>query len=222
MHSGAVKAADDAIITGYTTADTNLQNQIDNVNTNKLNKTQKATASPIMGIKYAESDVRGVDPALVTSYQNGIMTWRDKAELQALGKWYECVPGKPTEIQTQFKSIEPHSKLWINPALRIVYLRFYYKDFNSWAEGKKEADIWMPTTPDIRTEAGDPSIFWDQIAPIYTIWGPTNVPYIQIGVDADGIFRIRSSEKVTSKKTIAGSLFWFYRDNSSYGRWKYE
>ena len=37
---------------------------------------------------------------------------------------------------------------------------------------------------------------------MHTIWSPTNIPYIQIGVDShDGIFKIRSSEKVTSKKT---------------------
>ena len=221
VHSGAIKAADDAIIAGYTTADTNLQNQINNLNDNKLNKTQNATASPINGIRYAEYDVRGLNPAPLTSYQNGVMTWRDKAELQALGKWYECVPGTPTQTyQTQFRSIEPHSIVWVNPALRIVYLRFYYKNFNGWAEGGKEADIWMPTTTDIRTEGGDPATFWDQISPIYTMWAPTNIPYIQIGVDAAGIFRIRSSEKVTSKKTIAGSLFWFYRDGPSYDRWK--
>lgn len=220
VHSGAIKAADDAIVQGYTDADTNLQNQINN----KLDKTQNATASPINGIKYADhDDIIGLRPALLTDYQNGAMTWRDKAELQALGKWYECVPGKPTKkTQTQFKSIEPHSMVWVNPALRIVYLRFYYRDFNSWAEGGKEADIYMATKKDIYTEVGDPAIFWDQIAPISTMWGPTNIPYIQIGVDADGIFKIRSSEKVTSKKTISGSLFWFYRDGPSYSRWKYE
>lgn len=221
VHSGAIKAADDAIIQGYTNADANLQNQINNLNNNKLDKTQNAKASPITGIKYAESDTRGVIPAKLTSYQNGIMTWRDKAELQSLGKWYECVPGKPTKTwQTQFKSIEPHSIVWVNPALRIVYLRFYYKDFNRWAEGKKEADIYMATKTDMYTEVGAPATFWDQIRPIHTMWSPTNITYIQIGVDSDGIFKIRSSERVTSKKTISGSLFWFYRDDPSYNRWQ--
>ena len=221
VHSGAIKAADDAIIQGYTNADTNLQNQINNLNNNKLDKTQNAKASPITGIKYAETDVRGIRPAKLTSYQNGVMTWRDKAELQSLGKWYECVPSTPTKTwQTQFKSIEPHSIVWVNPALRIVYLRFYYKDFNRWAEGKKEADIYMATKTDMYTEAGDPATFWDQIRPIHTMWSPTNITYIQIGVDSDGIFKIRSSEKVTSKKTISGSLFWFYRDDPSYNRWQ--
>ena len=221
VHSGAIKAADDAIIQGYTNADINLQNQINNLNNNKLNKTQNATASPITGIKYAENNTRGFRPAKLTSYQNGVMTWRDKAELQSLGKWYECVPGRPTKTwQTQFKSIEPHSIVWVNPALRIVYLRFYYRDFNKWAEGNKEADIYMATKRDIYTEAGDPSIFWDQIRPMHTMWSPTNIPYIQIGVDSDGIFKIRSSEKVTSKKTISGSLFWFYGDFTAYNRWQ--
>ena len=221
VHSGAIKAADDAIIQGYTNADINLQNQINNLNNNKLNKTQNATASPITGIKYAENNVRGFRPAKLTSYQNGVMTWRDKAELQSLGRWYECVPGTPTkQRQIQFKSIEPHSIVWVNPALRIVYLRFYYRDFNKWAEGNKEADIYMATKRDIYTEAGDPSIFWDQIRPMHTMWSPTNIPYIQIGVDSDGIFKIRSSEKVTSKKTISGSLFWFYGDFTSYNRWQ--
>lgn len=221
VHSGAIKAADDAIIQGYTNADTNLQNQINNLNNNKLDKTQNATASPITGIKYA-TDVRGFRPAKLTSYQNGVMTWRDKAELQSLGRWYECVPGTPTkQRQIQFKSIEPHSIVWVNPALRIVYLRFYYRDFNRWAKGNKEADIYMATKRDIYTEAGDPAIFWYQIRPMHTIWSPTNIPYIQIGVDShDGIFKIRSSEKVTSKKTISGSLFWFYGDFTSYDRWQ--
>lgn len=221
VHSGAIKAADDAIIQGYTNADTNLQNQINDLNDNKLNKTQKAIASPITSIKYAESDVRGIRPAELTSYQNGIMTWRDKAELQSLGQWHECVPGTPTKKwQTQFKSIEPHSIVWVNPALRMVYLGFLYKNFNSWAEGNKEADIYMATKTDIYTRVGDPATFWDQIAPIYTVWAPTNISYIQIGVDSDGIFKIRSSQKVTSKKTIYGSLFWFYRDGPSYDRWQ--
>ena len=38
VHSGAIKAADDAIRTDFTNADINLQNQINDINNNKLPK----------------------------------------------------------------------------------------------------------------------------------------------------------------------------------------
>ena len=228
VHSGAVKLADDTIRNDFTYADTQLQNSINNITNNelpkKVNNNQYAKASPINGIKYADPDVRGLDPEPLTTAQNGLMTWRDKAELQALGRWYECVhPDNKTQtFQKTFKSINKHSVIWVNPALRIVYYRYSCKTFKKgWWYGEKQIDHYMATASDMTNEGDNykGSIFWDQVAPIHTIWAPTNHVGIQMGMGKDGILHFRSASKITKDITLAGSLFWFYRSQTLYNRW---
>ena len=232
VHSGAVKTANDAITNAFTSADTNLQNQINTINNTelpkKVNNNQYAQASPVYGIKYAEPDIRGLDPQPLTTYQNGLMTWRDKAELQSLGIWYECVhPNNKTKTwQHTFKSIEKNSTIWVNPALRIVEYRFYCKKFKKgwWYDGKN-CDMYMAgeynNSTDMANEGDNNkgSYFWDQVSPISGLWGPTNHINIQMGMTTDGILKFRSTSKITKDIGLQGTLFWFYRDDSSYNRW---
>ena len=79
----------------------------------------------------------------------------------------------------------------------------------------------MATSSDMTNEAKNykGSIFCDQVAPIHTIWAPTNHVGIQMGMGKDGILHFRSDSKITKDITLAGSLFWFYRSQTLYNRW---
>lgn len=192
----------------------------------------KAAIGNINGISSAQNDVRGVNPSITGTKQDGLMSWKDKAELTALGTWYECVHSnaKTKDYQHVFNSVPCWDKkknkycvLWVNPALRMCYLKFAYADFpvSKWDETKKNSDLYQATTYDLKYDGStkNDAILWDHVAPIYHIWNPTNHPHITIGIDADGILRLRSTTTITKAYGIYASLMWFYRDNPSYGRW---
>ena len=130
------------------------------------------------------------------------MRWQDKAQLIQLGIWYE-------KTRSDNKSIGEHMTLWINPAIRICYLKFSYKNFkvSKWDNIYADSAEW-----DWYSSSSEHLL--DVCAPIHPIWAPTNHPHINIGIDTTARFYIRSSEKITKDLTISGSLFWFYRDNN--------
>lgn len=211
VHSGAIKAAEDAIIQGYTNADTNLQNQINDINNNKLPKKANndvyANVGSTNGIASYQDDWRGFNPKASGDCHNGLMKWQDKAQLLQLGIWYEVK-------RAQHASLGEHMTLWVNPAMRICYLKFYYKNFpvNKWDNIYSDSAEW-----DWYSSSSDH--FLDNCAPISNIWAATNVPHINIGIDTTARFYVRSSEKITKSYSIYGSLFWFYRDDNIYSRW---
>lgn len=206
-----------------------VQTTLDNFNT-KLNT--NAAIGTINGLAYAQNDIRGFNPSLTGTKQNGLMTWKDKAEITALGTWYECVHrnAKTKDYQHIYNSVpcwnyskKQYCVLWINPALRICYLKFSYADFpkSKWDETKKSSVVYMATTKDFKYEGEtkNDAILWDHASPIYHIWNGTNHPNIMLGLTNDGELILRSTTEITKAYGIYGSLMWFYRDGPSYGRW---
>jgi len=217
VHSGAIKAADDAIIQGYTTADTNLQNQINDIKNvqlpKKLNSNQTATGQRAKGDSGLQSDyaagpeeasARGFYHIVNGTRQNGVMTWQDKAVLRGLGDWLE-------RTHSDWGSIHSNVKIWVNPSLRIVYCRFYDKNSTK----LKSSTEWSSTL------GTDSNYWWHHIRPISSIWGATNVVGVQFGATDDGMIYLRS-DRTIAKATITGSLFWFYRDDNMYDKLRTE
>lgn len=207
VHSGAIKAADDAIRTDFTNADTNLQNQItsnkNNINTinGKLRTASYGTMPDVVeqSRKYYDSDTIGFNfPGLTSAAHDGFLTPKEKLDIYYFGKWYELT-GAAAGFDSKHAS---HVTVWVNIGLRLVYFYFSYKDC-PWL--KNETEYF--TVP--LTDKNDP--MW-QILPVRSVWAPTNVDNVRMGWTNNGEFYLRSDTKITNKKSIYASMMWFYRD----------
>lgn len=185
----------------------NAKTRLTNLENGKVDKDIYANVGGTNGLASYQADWRGFNPKASGDCHDGLMRWQDKAQLLQLGIWYEMT-------RNEHKSIGEHMTLWVNPAMRICYLKFAYKNFkkSKWDNIYSDSAEW-----DWYSSSDDH--FLDNCAPIAPIWAPTNVPHINIGMDTAAKFYIRSSEKITKDYTIIGSLFWFYRDDNIYSRW---
>lgn len=186
----------------------NAKTRLTNLENGKVDKGIYANVGGTNGLASYQADWRGFNPKASGDCHDGLMRWQDKAQLLQLGIWYEV-------NRAQHASIGEHMTLWVNPAMRICYLKFYYKNFpvKRWDNITSNGAEWD------WYEENLPDQFLDNCAPISNIWAATNVPHIVIGIDSTARFYIRSSKKITKPHNIYASLFWFYQDDNIYSRW---
>lgn len=210
LHKRTIDALDTEI-QNREDGDNNLQGNINTLNTKcfstnpndnslqyQINVNKQSYASN-SGISWSldGGDGRGTYINVTSPVKDGIITWQDKAKIDALGTWYQ--------IQDR-SSIKDHLEFWFNPVLRLCQMSFRWDDCTK-----------LSSTKDWKINNSALTCPWYELRPIAAATtrctGTGTSAPIFFYITALGTVGIVSTAN-HSKVSLRANVMWFYRDQN--------